>query len=122
MLFALFCRFSGAKWGERHFPVRLSCRATVGSRDICLSYHAGCVFCHVERPQGVETSVNRCVTRFAVRTTAARGAGAWGYAPLPRGGPDYIYRSTICLWFCGQGIGRGRAIKVERNRLIIRLL
>jgi len=23
MLFALFCRFLGAKWGERHFPFRL---------------------------------------------------------------------------------------------------
>ena len=60
------------------------------------------VLCHFERPEGVEKSADKSV-RLTVRATAARGAGAWKYAPLPRGGPDRIvsFRSaldSIAFW------------------------
>ena len=60
------------------------------------------VSCHFERPEGVEKSADKSV-RLTVRATAARGAGAWEYAPLPRGGPDRIvsFRSaldSIAFW------------------------
>ena len=49
--------------------------------------------CHVERSRDI------CKQNFtiSVRAAAARGAGAWKYAPLPRGGPDRIvsFRSAL---------------------------
>ena len=72
------------------------------------------VLCHFERPEGVEKSADKSV-RLTVRATAARGAGAWEYAPLPRGGPDRIvsFRSaldSVAFW-------NRRSVGIRRDAL-----